>query len=494
MNEDFNIDIVPEFDDMSQGAIIKVIGVGGGGNNAVNYMADLGIAGVDFIICNTDGQVLQRSSIKNKIQLGCELTRGRGAGCDPEVGKQAAIESIDKIKVALGDNTEMVFITAGMGGGTGTGAAPIIAKVAKEMDILTVAIVTLPFIDEGMEPMRRAIAGIAELRKYVDSLLLISNNKLYEIYGDLSLREGFKKADMILTSAAKAIAEIITKHGYINVDFADVKRVMKGSGVALLGTGRGVGENRAFKAVDEALTSPLLNNNSIKGAKNILVNITSGETNEIRLSELGDIMNYIQREAGSVENIKRGVVYDQSLGDELIITIVATGFKVKDVIEFPLIEQKNEDRKIVVINTDYMQQDIPFDVNKPVNEDEDNHTVDEIIVESSLSENNNLDDSKDDKNEQQMYVININSELKNNGFTDASSKNNNNNLVKRQLTGLNKQEISLLEKEPAYKRKQIEIETQQQSNQNIASNVLKKNDDNKFVLGVNNSYLNPTVD
>ncbi|MDR3286502.1 MAG: cell division protein FtsZ [Prevotellaceae bacterium] len=493
MNDDFEIDITPEWD-MSQGAIIKVIGVGGGGNNAVNYMAELGIAGVDFVICNTDGQVLQRSSIKNKIQLGGELTRGRGAGCDPEIGKQAAIESIDKIKLELSNNTEMIFITAGMGGGTGTGATPVIAKIAKEMDILTVAIVTLPFKDEGLEPQRRAIEGINELRHYVDSLLLISNNKLYEMYGDLSLRDGFKKADKILASAAKGIAEIITKPGYINVDFADVKKVMKNSGVALLGTGRGIGENRAVNAVDEALKSPLLNNNSIKGAKNILVNITSSETKEIKLSELGDIMNYIQREAGTAENIKRGVIYDQSLGDELIITIVATGFQMNDIPELyirnPIAEK--EKKIIYTIDNNCMQQDIPFEINKPISEDEENfeyseqftQTNDEILIEAD--DDNQIYAENNDFEHQFEHHINESDEI--------NLNNNNNIIVKRQLTGLKKQEILQLEKEPAYKRKNIVVNNEQQSNQNIASEALEKTDDNKFVLRTNNTYLNPQVD
>ncbi|MDR1348782.1 MAG: cell division protein FtsZ [Prevotellaceae bacterium] len=388
MENDF--DFVPSDWDIPQGAVIKVIGVGGGGNNAVNYMAELGIAGVDFIICNTDGQVLQRSAIKNKIQLGYGLTRGRGAGCDPEIGKQAAIEDIEKIQFALSDNTEMIFITAGMGGGTGTGAAPVIAKVAKEMDILTVAIVTLPFIDEGIEPYRRAIAGINELRDNVDTLLLISNNKLYEIYGDSPIRNGFKKADEILTTAAKGIAEIITKPGFINVDFADVKKVMKNSGVALLGTGYGTGEKRAMDAVDEALKSPLLNNNSIKGAKNILVNITSSETKELNFDELHKIMDYIQREAGKVENIKRGIVYDESLDDELRVTIIATGFEMNNVPEM--------------------------------------------------------------SNVPEVYVYPI---------TPEKPYINGNITVKKQLTGLNLQEISELEKEPAYKRQNIAIKIQQ---------------------------------
>ncbi|MDR1983810.1 MAG: cell division protein FtsZ [Prevotellaceae bacterium] len=496
MNDDF--DITPIDWDMSQGAIIKVIGVGGGGNNAVNYMANLGIAGVDFAICNTDGQVLQNSAIKNKIQLGCELTRGRGAGCDPEIGKQAAIESIDNIKLALSDNTEMVFITAGMGGGTGTGATPVIAKVAKEMDILTVAIVTLPFKDEGLEPQRRAIAGINELKNHVDSLLLISNNKLYEMYGDLSLRDGFKKADKILASAAKGIAEIITKSGYINVDFADVKKVMKNSGVALLGTGRGTGENRAIDAVDAALKSPLLNNNSIKGAKNILVNITSSETKEkeIKFSELRDIMDYIQREAGRVENIKRGVIYDQSLGDELNITIVATGFEMNDATELHVpILNKDKDKSIITITDGYSQQHIQFDVVKPKNEDEDadNYTQDEEqiqIDDDIISDNDNFIE----KDNIQIYTKKEDSNLQNREILEIKPNNNDNIVVKKQLTELNKKEILQLEEEPAFKRKNIKIETQQQSNQSIASRTLEKNKDNKFVLRSNNAYLNPEVD
>jgi len=488
MNDDFENMIAPEDWDMSQGAIIKVIGVGGGGNNAVNYMADLGIAGVDFIVCNTDGQALKESSITSKIHLGCDLTRGRGAGFDPEVGKQAALESADKIKNILGGSTEMLFITAGMGGGTGTGAAPVIAKIAREMNILTVAIVTLPFTDEGLDPQRRALEGVSELKNNVDSLLLISNNKLYEIYGDLSVSEGFKKADMILASAAKGIAEIITKPGYINVDFADVKRVMKNSGVALLGTGHGVGENRAVDAVDAALKSPLLNNNSIKGATNILVNITSGKEKEIRLAELGDIMKYLQSEAGNVENIKRGVVFDTSLGDELLVTIVATGFKMRDIPELHSETSKTVER--VTLDDDYKQQNIPFEINKPINDDEDDFQFN-TTIENELPE-------LEENEEEQMYAEDVDDsaevveilELKE--FDEV--QNTNEKLKKKQLTGLKKQDIINLEKIPAYKRKNISIDNEQQSNQAIASTTIEKTDDNKFVMKNNNSYLNPTVD
>ena len=496
MNNDF--EIMPDWDELAQGATIKVIGVGGGGNNAVNHMENSGIVGVDFVICNTDGQVLRRSPIKNKIQLGDELTRGRGAGCDPEVGKQAAIESTDKIKIILGDNkkTEMAFITAGMGGGTGTGATPVIAQVAKEMGILTVAIVTLPFRDEGQEPQRRALEGIKELKNCVDALLLISNNKLYEMFGDLSLREGFKKADEVLACAAKGIAEIITKPGYINVDFADVKKVMANSGVALLGTGHGQGEKRAINAAVEALKSPLLNNNSIKGAKNILVNITtSSETKyEIRMSELGDIMNYIQREAGNADNIKRGVVYDDTLADELIVTIVATGFKMNDIPEFYPVTDK-EKEKIPLENR--YQQDIPLEIKPPINEDDDiffNENITHKIVDNNTEK---YDDVLPKNDEKQMFVKEVDLRLQVEEFLEVQANNNansNTNIVKRQLTGLKKQEILQLEKIPAYKRKNIEIENEQQSNQCIATEVLEKNVNNEYILRSNNAYLNPDVD
>jgi cell division protein FtsZ len=490
MMEDF--DIVPDDCGMSQGAIIKVIGVGGGGTNAVNYMADLGIEGVNFAVCNTDGQALYNSPITTKIQLGSELTHGRGAGCDPEVGKMAAIESIDKIKNTLNDGTEMVFITAGMGGGTGTGATPVIAKIAKEMDILTVAIVTLPFIDEGTEPTHRAVAGISELRNYVDSLLLINNNKLYEMYGNLQIRDGFKKADKILASAAKGIAEIITKSGFINVDFADVKKVIKNSGVALLGTGQGTGEKRAIEAVDAALKSPLLDNNSIKGAKNILVNITSSETKEINFSELREIMNYIQQEAGSVENIKRGVVFDHSLDDELFITIVATGFEMNDdPVPVPIPVPKPQTEKIVIdICNNYIQPNIDFEINRPTSEEDylaNNESS--IQIDDTASENDNLSDD-----DVQIYQKDNDSDSGIDDFIEKKPNNDNKIIAKTQLTGLNIHEILQLEKEPAYKRKNISVEMQQQSNQTVVNNTLEETSDNKFVLRQNNSYLNPEVD
>ncbi|MDR1405705.1 MAG: cell division protein FtsZ [Prevotellaceae bacterium] len=305
---------------------IKVIGVGGGGGNAVNHMCRTGIREVEFVICNTDLQALTASPVPVKIQLGEILTRGLGTGCSPEQGRKAAEESEDSIRSLLAANTEMAFITAGMGGGTGTGAAPVIAKIAKEMDILTVGIVTLPFRHEGRNALQRAYEGIRELQQQVDSLLIVDNQKLCEMYGDLPIPEAFAKADDVLSIAARGIAEIITLPGYLNVDLADVKMVMKNSGVALMGAGRASGERRAVEAVEQALSSPLLNNSDVKGAKNVLVNITTARNNSITLYDLEQIVRHVYDRAGSIENCKHGVVYDDTMGDAVSVTVVATGF------------------------------------------------------------------------------------------------------------------------------------------------------------------------
>ena len=305
----------------NQSSIIKVIGVGGGGSNAVTHMYNQGIKGVDFILCNTDAQALSSSPIPTKIQFG----GGIGAGSIPSVGKEAALENIEQIKELLETNTKMLFITAGMGGGTGTGGAPVLASIAREMGILTVGIVTLPFAFEGRKRRMQADAGIEELRKYVDTLLIISNDRLREQYGNLKLSEAFSKADDILTTAAKGIAEIITVTGYINVDFEDVKTVMKDSGVAIMGSGLAEGEDRAMLAVEEALTSPLLNDNNIEGASNILLYIASGDE-EISMDEVTEITDYIQEKAGSTAEIIWGNGTDPSLGNKISVTLIATGF------------------------------------------------------------------------------------------------------------------------------------------------------------------------
>jgi len=311
----------------SNNSIIKVIGVGGGGCNAVNEMFRQGIKNVDFVICNTDTQALAISPVIDKLQLGNVITRGLGAGCNPEQGKKAAEESIELIKEKLQGLTEMVFLTAGMGGGTGTGATPVIAKVAKEMGLLTVAVVTLPFRDEGSEFMKRAVLGIRELEKHVDCLLIIDNQKLYKIFGDLTIFEAFPKADTVLSTAVKGIAEIITRPGFINVDFADVRMVMNNSGMALMGSGSAEGDNRAIRAVEEAFSSPLLNDFDLTTARNVLVNITSGKEKGLTMAELSQIMEYVKEYTGNnPEHFKRGVVCDESMGEAISVTIVATGF------------------------------------------------------------------------------------------------------------------------------------------------------------------------
>lgn len=310
-------------------SIIKVIGVGGGGGNAVNHMYRQGIAGVDFIICNTDAQALELSPIPNKVQLGASLTEGMGAGSIPEVGKNSAIENIDDIKDMLGSNTRMLFITAGMGGGTGTGASPIIAKAARELDILTVAIITTPFSFEGKRRKMQAEDGLEELKKNVDSYLVISNDRLREIFGNLTLGSAFGQADDILTTAAKGIAEIITLPGYINVDFKDVRTVMKDSGVSIMGSFAAEGEERAFKAVKGALSSPLLKDNEIEGASYILLNISSG-TKEVTMDEVSIITDFIQEQAGLSADLIWGNCSDENLGEKISVTIIATGFQTKE--------------------------------------------------------------------------------------------------------------------------------------------------------------------
>lgn len=321
----------------NQSNVIKVIGVGGGGSNAINHMFKQGIKGVDFIVCNTDSQALQNSSVPNKIQLGVNLTEGLGAGANPDVGQQSAIESISDIEKMLDRGTKMVFITAGMGGGTGTGAAPVIAQLAKEREILTVGIVTIPFQFEGKVRQEQAIIGIEKLRKQVDSLIVINNNKLREVYGNLGFKAGFSKADEVLATASRGIAEVITHHYTQNIDLRDAKTVLANSGTAIMGSSVAEGENRAKDAIVSALDSPLLNDNKITGAKNVLLLIVSG-TNEITLDEIGEINDHIQDEAGYNANIIMGVGEDESLGEAIAVTIIATGFDV---------EQQNE-----IVNTE----------------------------------------------------------------------------------------------------------------------------------------------
>lgn len=332
-----------EFDNISfdlpknQSNAIKVIGVGGGGSNAINHMFRQGIKGVDFVICNTDAQALESSPVPNKIQLGVSLTEGLGAGANPKVGEQSAVESMEEIKGMLTANTKMIFITAGMGGGTGTGAAPIIARMAKDMDILTVGIVTIPFQFEGKTRCDQALIGVENLRQNVDSLVVINNNKLRDVYGNLGFKAGFSKADEVLATAARGIAEVITHHYTQNIDLRDAKTVLANSGTAIMGSATASGANRAKEAIGRALDSPLLNDNKIKGAKNVLLLIVSG-SDEITIDEIGEISDHIQEEAGHSANIIMGVGDEESLESSISITVIATGFNM---------EQQNE-----IVNTE----------------------------------------------------------------------------------------------------------------------------------------------
>ncbi|MDC3109805.1 cell division protein FtsZ [Flavobacteriales bacterium] len=349
----------------NQSNVIKVIGVGGGGSNAINYMYNKGINGVDYVICNTDAQALENSPVPNKVQLGINLTEGMGAGADPKIGEKAAIESLDVIKKMLDNNTKMVFITAGMGGGTGTGAAPIISSLAMEMGILTVGIVTMPFIFEGKIRTEQANLGLEKLRGSVDSLVVINNNKLREMYGNLGVKEGFTKADEVLATAAKGIAEVITNHYTQNIDLKDAKTVLSKSGNAIMGSFSASGEKRALKAVTNALDSPLLNDNRISGAQNVLLLIVSGSS-EITIDEIGIINDYIQEKAGNKANIIMGIGEDQTLSEEIAVTVIATGFDMKQQDEILHIEPKKtifslEDENPIIENVEKDQKPLQFE-------------------------------------------------------------------------------------------------------------------------------------
>ena len=361
-------------------SIIKVIGVGGGGCNAVSHMFEEGIAGVDFIICNTDAQAMENSRVPVKIQLGVTLTEGRGAGNMPQMGEEAARENYEDLKKVLAGNTRMLFITAGMGGGTGTGAAPVIASLARELDILTIAVVTVPSPAEGKKRFGQAMEGIKKLGEYVDSMLVVSNQRLHNIFGDLPARQAFKMADSIVGTAVKGVAEIITLHGNVNIDFADVYTVMHNSNVFIMGTGLASGEGRALKAVNEALESPLLDSNDIFGTKNILLNIISGK-DEITIGEIGKIIETLQERAGQEADIIWGNGYDESLGDNVSVTILATGFKINP---NQLLQPRMQPEKY---NLDENQKNHET----PGNENCGDREMEEVLVESEgLSANENL--------------------------------------------------------------------------------------------------------
>lgn len=412
----------------NQSSIIKVIGVGGGGGNAVNHMYNQGIKGVDFIICNTDSQALEKSPIPNKVQLGISLTEGLGAGADPVVGQNSAIENIEQIRAILEKNTKMAFITAGMGGGTGTGAAPVIAQVARELGILTIGIVTLPFNFEGRKRSLQAKEGIEELKKHVDSLIVICNDRLFDCYGELPLTEAFEKADDVLTIGAKGIAEIISKEGIVNVDLNDVKAVMKNSGVAIMGAGSAEGENRAVKAISAALNSPLLNDNDICGAKNILLNIYSGQPQATTV-EIRQITDFINDEAGNNADIIWGFGIDETLGSKIHVTVVATGLNTAETVT----ERNNytAQNKKIVLNLDN-QEKPKEEVIAPKQNDLNNFQIIDKSITNEVKQNEVNNTVASNNNE--IKFINTNNNLSNLGNGNNSSNNNNSVVITKQIT------------------------------------------------------------
>lgn len=429
-------------------SIIKVIGVGGGGGNAVNHMYSEGIQGVDFFICNTDSQALEKSPIINKVQIGSSLTEGRGAGSNPEIGRKAAEESIQDIMESLGVNTQMVFVTAGMGGGTGTGAAPVIAKAARDRGILTVGIVTTPFMFEGNKRCKAAFHGIEEIRDSVDSLLVVSNDRIKEIYGNLPISKAFGYADNILATAAKGIAEIITIAGSINVDFEDVKTAMTDSGVSIMGMGTSEGDDRAMRAVSQALNSPLLDDNKIQGASDLLVNISYGDE-EATMDEYATINEYLQAETGSDANLKCGLCYDENLGRSLSVTVIATGF----------------DRAKNRYNAMIKDSEVEFDLGD-VNVHE-NMTAEELDAKKQITIFDSL----------------------------ASSANEKDKRVTPAINQPNQEGIDKMGNIPAYKRRNVTLnEVNHSSEIEISRTSLVDEPEFKPELKTNNSFLHDNVD
>ncbi len=530
-----------------ESSIIKVIGVGGGGSNAVNHMFRLGIKGVDFIICNTDKQALGKSPVPYKIQLGNALTKGLGAGAKPEIGRDSALESIDEIKNILKDNTEMVFITAGLGGGTGTGAAPVIASIAKELGILTVGIVTIPFSFEGKKRREQAEKGLEEMKKYVDTLIVIGNDKLRDIYGSLKMTEAFAHADNVLTSAAKSIAEIISLHMHMNVDFNDVKTVMQDSGVAIMGSAIASGEKRALRAVENALISPLLNDNDISGARHVLLNIMSG-SDDIEMDEFGEITDFIQEAAGGSAELITGYGTDPSLGDNVSVTIIATGFnsKINSGYEAPVFQE----RKVVKLDEpkveattqpiqttiiDELQANEPFvfvketaeeqgiiaEVTPIINEVEEVkspaitvYSLEEqespvAEIKSEVVSNTVINETPIVTNEttKQEFVINDVTPVSENTVsqnTEANSREEQIRLAQERIKKLKELTLKMktpeglahLEKESAWQRKQISIENNSTpSTESQVSRYTLGTDENKNIeIRPNNSFLHDNVD
>ena len=539
-----------------QSSIIKVIGVGGGGSNAVNHMYRQGIKGVDFIVCNTDHQALDISPVPTKIPLGQSLTEGRGAGSIPEIGKNAAIENLDEIKDILAKNTKMIFVTAGMGGGTGTGAAPVIAQTARDMGILTVGIITVPFTFEGRKRRTQAEDGIEQMRDAVDTLLVINNDKLREMFGNLSLVNAFEQADDVLAIAAKGIAEVISVTGQINVDFNDVNTVMKDSGVAIMGSAEAEGDDRATKCVEQALSSPLLNDNNIEGATYVLLNITYGDK-AVLMDEISDITDYIQEEAGSTADVIWGHGHDDTLGEKLCVTIIATGFKttphtglsfkapkkkrmnlederpteITQEIESPV----GEEAIITVDNEEKSIEDLDENMTKKyfLEEDEVDHSIAEekensqILTERNtdyvapnpsaelekndgkirfLLEDDEVEDEVDDK-EMELKVDQKHEEAKSFQSQEENKLNEAKEIIDERLERIKKATQKLrsplglneMENVPAYKRRNVELDDVNPSSESDVSKytLWESEDDNgekRTGLSDNNSFLHDNVD
>src|SRR5512133_206178 len=474
---------------VNKSSIIKVLGVGGGGSNAVNHMYQKGIKDVDFIVCNTDAQALANSPVPVKIQLGASLTEGRGAGNKPVIGRQAAIESLDNLSEIVAVNTRMLFITAGMGGGTGTGAAPVIARAAKELGILTVAIVTIPFKNEGPRRVNQALEGIAELEKHVDSLLVINNEKIRQIYGDLRLSEAFSRADDVLAVAAKGIAEIITVHGFINVDFADVQTVMTNSGVSILGTGTASGEGRAIEAIKQALNSPLLNDTDIKGAKNILLNIISG-SEEVTMDEIGQIIDYVKDCSGINTDLIWGNGTDENLGDKISVTVIATGFNAGNIPELYILKREIDriplaDLTVPATHDEesiFVVRDAPSQKTGPVVPSQrtlefDMTALDEEVIKNISRVRRPVDARK--ASDRVNTIKKAQEELKELKHGSRQSD----------------REIEELENTPAFKRKQIQINPQKYSEETkLSSYTLSDDEDSQVKLSKENPFLHGAVD
>ena len=531
----------------NQSSVIKVLGVGGGGSNAVNYMHSNGIKGVDFVVCNTDSQALEASQVPVKIQLGAELTEGLGAGSNPDIGKKAAEESIDRINELLDSNTKMLFITAGMGGGTGTGAAPVIAEVAKQKGILTVGVVTNPFSTEGGNRKKYAKDGLIELRKCVDTLLIINNDKLIEVYGDLTLSKAFAKANEVLNTATKGIAEVISQHLLVNIDLNDARRVLQNSGTAVMGQSEASGENRAIEAVEGALDSPLLNDNDIFGAEQVLLKIVTGPgDDEIKMSELNKIKSKIQQAAGNDVNIIEGVGIDDNLESSISVTVIATGFEQKidkDPVKINLSDSNNiedyittekviedDDKKVESLQTkifnfdkEVLVQEISSSDENNINSkpiDDENKIIFELDSEITPENISNAKLTKEEFNIDNPAVII--DEIKNddnlsdnnfeeNEITDSSKTQIDKSISTNSKKGLESREreerlreiskklrtpsgLTFLEEQPAYKRNNVTLESVPKSDKEDTANFTLEQNGGDIILKKNNSFLHDNVD